>query len=93
LEGGCCAGDQGAQGEVVEDLAAVAPDVCAAVLAQALIVEAINGGDLPRLVVAADQCYAVWVANFKAEEEQEGFERVEAAVDEVAYTISACISL
>jgi hypothetical protein len=42
-------------------------------------------------VVAADQRYAVRVADFEAEEEEEGFERVEAAIDKVAYTISACI--
>ena len=88
LEGGGGAGDEGAQGQVVEDLAAVAPDIGAAVLAQTLVVEAVDGGDLARLVVAADQCYAVGVTDFEAEEEEEGLERVEAAVDEVALSIS-----
>ena len=86
MERGCSAGDEGAEGEVVEDFAAVAPDVCAAVFAQTLVVEPVDGGDLPRLVVPADQRYAVGVADLEAEEEEEGFERVEAAVDEVACT-------
>ena len=54
-------------------------------MADTLVVEAIHRGDLPRLVVAADEGDAVGVADFEAEEEQEGFERVEAAVDEVAH--------
>ena len=84
LERGGGAGDEGAEGEVVEDVAAVAPDVCAAVLAQTLVVEAIDGRDLARLVVPADQRQPVRVADFEAEEEEEGLERVEAAVDKVA---------
>lgn len=36
-------------------------------------------------MVPSDECYAVWVSNFEAEEEEEGFERVEAAVNEVAW--------
>lgn len=86
MEGGCCAGNESAEGEVVKDFAAVAPYVCAAVLAQTLIVEAVDGCDLARFVVAADQGYAVGVADFEAEEEEEGFKRVEAAVDKVACT-------
>lgn len=37
------------------------------------------------LVVTADERHAVWVADFEAEEEEEGFEGVETAVDEVAH--------
>ena len=91
MERRCCAGDEGAQGEIVEDLATVAPDIRAAVLAQTLVVEAVDGRDLPRLVVAADQRYAVGVADFEAEEEEEGFERVEAAVNEVACGVVRCM--
>jgi hypothetical protein len=35
-------------------------------------------------VVASDERDAVGVADFKAQEEEEGFKRVEAAVNEVA---------
>ena len=76
--------DDGAEGEVVEDLAAPAPDVGGAVLALALVVEAVDLGDLPGLVVAADERDALGVADFEREKEQEGLDGVEAAVDEVA---------
>jgi len=68
------------------------PHVCAAIFSQTLVVEAVYCGDLPGLVVAPDECYAVWVADFEAQEEEEGFERVEAAVDEVAWMLLALVS-
>ncbi|KAL9581969.1 MAG: hypothetical protein Q9212_003570, partial [Teloschistes hypoglaucus] len=77
--------DEGAEGEVVEDLAAIAPDVCAAVFAVAFIVEAVDGGDLPRFVVASYECDAIWISDFEAEEEEEAFEGVEPPVDEIAH--------
>ena len=40
------AGDEGAQSEVVKDFAAIPPDVCATILAQTLVVEAVDCGDL-----------------------------------------------
>jgi hypothetical protein len=36
-------------------------------------------------VVPADQGHAIWISDFEAEKEQEGFQRVEPAVDEVAH--------
>ena len=38
-------------------------------------------------MVAANQGDSVWVSYFEAEKEEEGFERVEAAVYEVACTV------
>jgi len=55
--------DDGREAEVVEDLGAVAPHGDGAVLAQALVVEAVHLRDLPALVVAPDQGDAVGVAN------------------------------
>jgi hypothetical protein len=43
-------------------------------------------------VVAADQRHAVRVAHLEAEEEEEGFERVEAAVDKVAWGLSVVLA-
>jgi hypothetical protein len=73
-----------AEREVVEDLAAPAPDVRRAELAHALIIKAVHLRDLPTLVVPADERDPVWVPDLEREEEQEGLDRVEAAVDEVA---------
>lgn len=76
--------DDSSEGEVVEDLAAVAPDVRGAVLALALVEEAVHLRDLPRLVVPPDERDPVGVAHFVGEEKEEGLDGVEPAVDEVA---------
>lgn len=80
-----CAQDQSAQGKIVENFAAVPPDIGAAVFAYAFIVEPVHGRDLPRLVIATDKGDPVRIANLEAEEQEEGFERVETPVDEVAH--------
>mmetsp|Transcript_25081 Transcript_25081/g.45376 ORF Transcript_25081/g.45376 Transcript_25081/m.45376 type:complete len:216 (+) Transcript_25081:402-1049(+) len=76
--------DDGREGEVVEDFGAVPPDVYAAELAEALVVEAVDLGDLSALVVAADEGDAIGIAYLQSEEEEEGFDAVVAAVDEVS---------
>ena len=53
--------DDGREGEVVEYLGAVPPHGDRAVLAEALVVEAVHLGDLPGLVVPSDQGDPVWV--------------------------------
>jgi hypothetical protein len=73
-----------AQAQVVKHVAAVPPHVDRPVFALALVVEAVDLGDLAGLVVAADERHAVGVADFEGEEEEEGLDRVEAAVDKVA---------
>ena len=86
--------DDGPEAHVVKHLAAVAPHARAAVLFHALVVEAVHLGDLSGFVVAADEGHAVRVADFEREEEQEGLDRVEAAVDIVACRKpSQCVSL
>ena len=62
-----------------------------AVAATHLVVEAVHLCDLPRLVVAADQRDAVGVANLEREQQQEGLDRVEAAVDEIAHEEIVCV--
>mmetsp|Transcript_2978 Transcript_2978/g.5622 ORF Transcript_2978/g.5622 Transcript_2978/m.5622 type:complete len:332 (+) Transcript_2978:1011-2006(+) len=76
--------DDGREGEVIEYLGAVPPDVDAAVFAEALVVKSVDLGDLAGFVIAPDERDAVGVADFEGEEEEEGFDGVVAAVDEVA---------
>lgn len=76
--------DDRAEREVVEDLAAPAPDVAAAVLALAFVVEAVHLRDLAGLVVPPNQRYALGVADLEREQQQEGLHAVEPAVDKVA---------
>ena len=47
--------DEGGDGERVEDAAGGPPDVAVPVLGHALVVEAVDLGDLPRLVVPPQQ--------------------------------------
>jgi hypothetical protein len=76
--------DNGSQTEVVEHLTAVPPHAGAPKLAQALVVEAVDLGYLPRFVVAADEGDAVGIADLECEEEEERLDRVEATVNVVA---------
>jgi hypothetical protein len=71
----------GPQGQVVEHLDAAFPGVDVAILAVDLVIEAVDGGDLPewvggvpRFVVAAESRDAVTVFDFEAEEQREGFD-------------------
>lgn len=73
------------QTEMIKHITAIPPDVDAPVLALALVVEAVHLGDVPRLVIPADERDAVGVPDFEDQEEEKGLDRVEAAVDEVAY--------
>ena len=61
------------------------PDVDAAVLSQALVVKPVDLRDLTRLVIATDQRDPIGVPYLEREEEEEGLDRVEAAVDKVAH--------
>mmetsp|Transcript_28437 Transcript_28437/g.82252 ORF Transcript_28437/g.82252 Transcript_28437/m.82252 type:complete len:203 (-) Transcript_28437:253-861(-) len=76
--------NDGRKAEIVKDLRAVPPNIDAAVLAQALVVEAVDLGDLPTLVVAADEGDAIGVADLEGQKEEEGLHGVVAPIDEVA---------
>lgn len=76
--------DHHGEGEEVEHVREVVPDVGVAVLARALGVEAVGLRDAAGFVVAADQVDAVGVSKLEADEEGDGFDGEEAAVDVVA---------
>lgn len=71
--------------QVIENLTTISPNIGGSVFAQTLIVESVDCCDLTGFVVTTDERHAVWVADFEAEEEEEGFKGVETAVDEVAH--------
>ena len=60
--------DERRQRQVVEQVGEVLPDVRVAVLAQALVVEAVHLRDLAALVVTAQDRHAVLVAYLHAED-------------------------
>ena len=77
--------DDGSQRQIVEYFSAVSPDIDWTILAEALVVEAIDLGNLSALVVASDQRDAFWVSDLEGEQKQERFHRVVASVNEIAH--------
>lgn len=58
---------KGGKREVVEEICEVVPHLWIAILSQALVVESINLSNLTRLVVTAQNCYPIAVADLKIE--------------------------
>ncbi len=77
-------GDDDREGQVVEHVGEVVPHGGGAVFARAFRVEAVGLRDAPGFVVATDEGDAGGVAQFEADEEGDGFDGEEAAVDVVA---------
>ena len=75
----------------IEKLSAILPGVGVAVFALALIVETIDLCDLPRLVVATQQCDAVWVPRFEQQQQRHGLDAIVSAIDEIAHEDVACV--
>lgn len=73
--------DEGGKGKVVEKVGEVLPDVGVAVFAQALVVEAVDLGDLARFVVAAQDGNALRVANLQGNKEGHSLDGKVATVD------------
>jgi len=66
--------NDGSDSEVVEDFDAVLPWVGVSVLADALIVESVDCGDLSGFVISAEKGNAVWVFQLEAKEELKCFD-------------------
>ena len=75
----CC------EGKVVEQVSQVLPDIGIAVFAQALVVEAVDLGDLPALMVPPDKVDPVRVPHLQGQQEQEGLHAVEPTVNKVSH--------
>ena len=66
--------DDSADGEVIEDVSAVAPDIHGTVLAEALVVETVDLGNLAGFVVASDKTYTSGVLDLQEEKKEERFD-------------------
>lgn len=78
--------DQGSEGEVVEEVGKVLPHVGVAVFSEALVVEAVDLGDLTGLVVSSEDGDSLRVSDLEGDEEGDGLDGVVTSVDVVAWT-------
>lgn len=77
--------DEGGKGEVVEQVGEVLPDIGISVLAEALIVEAVDLGDLTRLVVAAEDGDALGISDLQGDEQGHCLNRVVSTINVVTW--------
>ena len=77
--------DQRRQGQIIEQVREKLPNVGIPILSQTLVVEPINLGDLPRLVVTPEDGHSISVTEFQGDEQGDGLDRVVASVDVVAH--------
>ncbi len=81
----CLSVDEGGQGEVVEKVGEETPDVSVPVFAETFVVEAVNLGDLPGLVVASEDGDSVLVSEFESNEKCDGLNGIVASVDVITH--------
>lgn len=77
--------NQRGQGEVVEEIREKLPDIGVSVLSQALVVESIHLGDLPRLVVTSQNGDTVPISQFERDEQRDRLYRVVSSIDVIAH--------
>ena len=73
--------DEGGEGEVVEEVSEVFPDIRIAILSKAFVVEPVHLGDLTRLVVSTEDGDAVGIADFEGNKEGNSLDRVVSTVN------------
>ena len=77
--------DHSGEGQVIEELSKLLPDVGITILAEALVVEPIYLSDLSRLVVSSEDSESVLIADFKGDKQGYGLDRVVSSVDVVTH--------
>jgi hypothetical protein len=72
--------NESGEGEIIEEIGEVSPDVGVSVLSQTLVIEAVNLSDLARFVVASEDCDAIAIPQFHRDEESDGFDGIVSSV-------------
>ena len=77
--------DESREGEVVEQIGEVSPNISVSVLPQAFVVETVNLGDLARFVVASEDGDAVAVPQLHRDEESDSLDGIVPSVHIIAH--------
>jgi len=77
--------NQGCEGKVVEEVGEVFPDIRVAVLSEALVVEAIDLGNLAGFVITTEDCDALGISDLEGHEEGDSFDGVVSSINIVAH--------
>jgi len=77
--------DYSCQGQVIEELCELFPNVCVAVFPQAFIIKSIHLCDLSTLMVASKNSESVLEADFQSDKECHSLDRVVTTIDVVAH--------
>ena len=72
--------DEGCEGEIIEEIGKVPPDVCVPVFSQTLVIETVNLSDLARFVVASEDGDAIAIPQLHRDEESDGFDGIVSSV-------------
>ncbi len=76
--------DDGGDGHEIKGLVEVVPGIDVAILLADFIIEAVHVVDVPGLVVAPQQDYAIGPLQFIEEEQGDGFDRIVSPIHEVS---------
>lgn len=77
--------DKGGEWEVVEEVGEVAPYIGVPIFTKTFVVEAVDLGDLARLVISTEDGDALAVSEFHGDQEGDGLDRVVATIDVVSH--------
>ncbi|KAJ9105129.1 hypothetical protein QFC19_003587 [Naganishia cerealis] len=75
--------DYSSKAQIIKHITTISPHIHAAVFPLAFVVETINLGDLPRLVISSDKRDSIWVSDFEQKKEQECLDGIESSVNKV----------
>ena len=77
--------DEGGEGKVIEEVCEVFPDIGVAIFSEALIIEAVDLGNLSGFVVSSENGDALGVSNLEGDKQGDSLDRVIASVNVIAY--------
>lgn len=77
--------NQGSEGEIVEEIGKILPDVRISVFSEAFVVEAVYLSNLAGLVISAQDGDTLRISDFEGNKECDSFDRVITSIDVVTF--------